>query len=120
MMVGRRGLVGAFFFFSSRRRHTRSKRDWSSDVCFPISLLVSAREASDWHLKPPVTRVEALRDRYRGGAAARGVDYWAASERLEALHAQRAVLFERRSEERRVGEECRCRWWLGWLKAESA
>src|SRR5699024_11939819 len=25
------GLV--FFFFSSRRRHTRSKRDWSSDVC---------------------------------------------------------------------------------------
>src|SRR5699024_6285239 len=23
----------ASFFFSSRRRHTRSKRDWSSDVC---------------------------------------------------------------------------------------
>src|SRR5699024_11564290 len=23
----------ATFFFSSRRRHTRSKRDWSSDVC---------------------------------------------------------------------------------------
>src|SRR5699024_1185926 len=22
-----------FFLFSSRRRHTRSKRDWSSDVC---------------------------------------------------------------------------------------
>ena len=22
-----------FVFFSSRRRHTRSKRDWSSDVC---------------------------------------------------------------------------------------
>src|SRR5207249_11119743 len=32
-----RFLVGSwifcFFFFSSRRRHTRSKRDWSSDVC---------------------------------------------------------------------------------------
>src|SRR5438067_6094920 len=31
------GAVCAFrfssFFFSSRRRHTRSKRDWSSDVC---------------------------------------------------------------------------------------
>src|SRR5206468_5602350 len=33
-----------FFFFSSRRRHTRSDRDWSSDVCssdlgyFPIIL----------------------------------------------------------------------------------
>src|SRR5699024_11496842 len=27
------------FYFSSRRRHTRSKRDWSSDVCsisFPV------------------------------------------------------------------------------------
>src|SRR5699024_11882642 len=23
----------SLFFFSSRRRHTRSKRDWSSDVC---------------------------------------------------------------------------------------
>src|SRR5437868_15530072 len=27
------GLVDVGFFFSSRRRHTRSKRDWSSDVC---------------------------------------------------------------------------------------
>src|SRR5699024_12218293 len=26
-------LVFSVFFFSSRRRHTRSKRDWSSDVC---------------------------------------------------------------------------------------
>src|SRR2546421_2820251 len=25
--------VSCFFFFSSRRRHTRSDRDWSSDVC---------------------------------------------------------------------------------------
>src|SRR5699024_11865977 len=25
--------IYTFFFFSSRRRHTRSKRDWSSDVC---------------------------------------------------------------------------------------
>src|SRR2546429_1329070 len=26
-------IVGLFFFFSSRRRHTRCSRDWSSDVC---------------------------------------------------------------------------------------
>src|SRR5216683_3950405 len=26
-------VVCFFFFFSSRRRHTRSDRDWSSDVC---------------------------------------------------------------------------------------
>src|SRR6202046_2920200 len=25
--------ISSCFFFSSRRRHTRSKRDWSSDVC---------------------------------------------------------------------------------------
>src|SRR5699024_11917567 len=30
------------FFFSSRRRHTRSKRDWSSDVCSSdLSILLS-------------------------------------------------------------------------------
>src|SRR6266511_5011858 len=26
-------LIYVFFFFSSRRRHTRFSRDWSSDVC---------------------------------------------------------------------------------------
>src|SRR2546421_2641818 len=31
-----------FFFFSSRRRHTRSDRDWSSDVC-SSDLLVTRR-----------------------------------------------------------------------------
>src|SRR5690625_513748 len=36
------------FFFSSRRRHTRWPRDWSSDVCssdliFPVDLSCSAR-----------------------------------------------------------------------------
>src|SRR5207249_9453016 len=29
----RRAIIARGFFFSSRRRHTRSKRDWSSDVC---------------------------------------------------------------------------------------
>src|SRR3989440_3815045 len=27
------GVQSCVFFFSSRRRHTRSDRDWSSDVC---------------------------------------------------------------------------------------
>src|SRR5699024_5648514 len=31
------------FFFSSRRRHTRSKRDWSSDVC-SSDLLPASKE----------------------------------------------------------------------------
>ena len=28
-----RSFYSFYFFFSSRRRHTRSDRDWSSDVC---------------------------------------------------------------------------------------
>src|SRR5699024_4521431 len=34
-----------FFFFSSRRRHPRSKRDWSSDVCssdLPVTVYLPA------------------------------------------------------------------------------
>src|SRR6266496_2689864 len=33
-----------FFFFSSRRRHTRSLRDWSSDVCSSDLRFVIARQ----------------------------------------------------------------------------
>src|SRR2546428_14062235 len=38
-----------FFFFSSRRRHTRSDRDWSSDVC-----------SSDLYLEEGMLHVETL------------------------------------------------------------
>src|SRR5262249_58995834 len=31
--LARHWVDGAFFFFSSRRRHTRLVSDWSSDVC---------------------------------------------------------------------------------------
>src|SRR5204863_2375570 len=34
-----------FFFFSSRRRHTRSLRDWSSDVC---SSDLASLPMTDW------------------------------------------------------------------------
>src|SRR5699024_12213214 len=37
-----------FFFFSSRRRHTRSKRDWSSDVCSSDLQIVSSGPDSEW------------------------------------------------------------------------
>src|SRR5699024_11781444 len=39
------------FFFSSRRRHTRSKRDWSSDVCSSdlIGLVIGGKEYSVWY-----------------------------------------------------------------------
>src|SRR2546429_2460253 len=32
-MMWKRVLGRCFFFFTSRRRHTRCSRDWSSDVC---------------------------------------------------------------------------------------
>src|SRR5256884_5280618 len=33
VLMRRRAEVRVWFFFSSRRRHTRCSRDWSSDVC---------------------------------------------------------------------------------------
>src|SRR2546429_4599749 len=42
--VRRDGDVSGLFFFSSRRRHTRCSRDWSSDVCssdLPLGFAVS-------------------------------------------------------------------------------
>src|SRR5438874_6444926 len=33
VMLKQREMLVMLFFFSSRRRHTRSLRDWSSDVC---------------------------------------------------------------------------------------
>src|SRR5437763_8070212 len=38
-----------FFFFSSRRRHTRYIGDWSSDCALPISLRMSPRDAEGFY-----------------------------------------------------------------------
>src|SRR3712207_7441993 len=78
-----------FFFFSSRRRHTRYWRDWSSDVC-----------SSD--LPGAATATTASPERGSGNAAMR------TSTSRRQREASRAVLH--RSEERRVGKECRSRW----------
>src|SRR5438874_8311971 len=40
-------IMSTVFFFSSRRRHTRSLRDWSSDVCSPDLLGTSLGEMYD-------------------------------------------------------------------------
>src|SRR5690349_20595217 len=50
-----------FFFFSSRRRHTRSLRDWSSDVC--SSDLHLSRESGGLKPAEVQTMLEDLRDR---------------------------------------------------------
>src|SRR2546422_9106034 len=38
----------AFFFFSSRRRHTRCSRDWSSDVCSSDLLIARKDMKLEW------------------------------------------------------------------------
>src|SRR3712207_9179766 len=50
-----------FFFFSSRRRHTRYWRDWSSDVCSSdLARVESNIEPSVW-VEPQVV-IEVLAD----------------------------------------------------------
>src|SRR3712207_9519626 len=84
------------FFFSSRRRHTRYWRDWSSDVC--SSDLGPADRARG-------TRRPARLRRERARAGARGRRGLAGDARGG-----------RRSEEGRGGEECRFRWGAYHLK----
>src|SRR5438874_11484274 len=87
-----------FFFFSSRRRHTRSLRDWSSDVC-----------SSDLTLRGIVGRELRVADDAGDG---RDVHDGAAPARLQHLEEREARDEEHtgeRSEERRVGKECRSR-----------
>src|SRR5207247_5127215 len=40
------------FFFSSRRRHTRSTRDWNSDVCSSDLALTFGARAEDYPNRP--------------------------------------------------------------------
>src|SRR3989440_3461232 len=42
-------VMWVFFFFSSRRRHTRSDRDWSSDVCSSDLIDKADSWATDGH-----------------------------------------------------------------------
>src|SRR5256886_12321428 len=97
-----RRTVLTLFFFSSRRRHTRFDCDWSSDVCSS-----DLRRLSD-----------AAAAQYSACRAARS--YYL----LFSLEPAVFVLFHSgwpphhlsgaddfcRSEERRVGKECRSRW----------
>src|SRR5690606_40742605 len=53
-----------YFFFSSRRRHTRFSRDWSSDVCSSDLTLEAetAEQGLDWQ---EVLEQQALEQRER-------------------------------------------------------
>src|SRR5690606_39950342 len=85
------------FFFSSRRRHTRFSRDWSSDVCSSDLGLAHALAAVEGELRAaPAHRAHHLSHLgLRLGDGGGGLPD--------------ALPLALRSEERRVGKECRCR-----------
>src|SRR5437763_2867997 len=89
-----------FFFFSSRRRHTRYIGDWSSDVC--SSDLDLLRKA------PNRRRSRSCGRRRRNARSAVGFRRIACGSIL--LRRWVRTIRRRRSEERRVGKECRSRW----------
>src|SRR5437588_12936388 len=83
-----------FFFFSSRRRHTRSLCDWSSDVCSSDLIYTG----SPGHLVPSYHAVyENCPDRFNPASRSQAISTVRKCEGLVC----------RRSEERRVGKECR-------------
>src|SRR5260370_24889220 len=78
-------------FVSSRRRHTRFKCDWSSDCALPISPHVSGN---------PIHVGEHLQEALQSDILIR----------LGAELGPVGIHTAERSEERRVGKECRSRW----------
>src|SRR2546429_6705586 len=93
------------FFFSSRRRHTRCSRDWSSDVC--SSDLVDVHDTS--RSLPELVDAPADAETGRGLVL---VATLSAEWGFYRTPGGKAVYFTlgTRSEERRVGKECRSRW----------
>src|SRR5205085_8710194 len=92
-----------FFFFSSRRRHTRFDCDWSSDVC-SSDLACKIRENNG----PFPLGMSNF---------AIGVDLGGTNLRISAIEESGRLIETittgtevKRSEERRVGKECRYRW----------
>src|SRR5689334_24093359 len=84
-----------FFFFSSRRRHTRWNCDWSSDVC-SSDLARDCWMQSERIVGSHRTLLLRPKQRFLAGAA------------QERRNPGAAGIW--RSEERRVGKECRSRW----------
>src|SRR5438045_8754116 len=87
-------MVIAYFFFSSRRRHTRCLSDWSSDVCSSdlLNLMAAFQTIAiqDTNRTAAQEQLQLATDRYSIGSGS---------------------FLELRSEERRVGKECSARRW---------
>src|SRR2546430_6792429 len=89
-----------FFFFSSRRRHTRFDCDWSSDVC-----------SSDLNPATPAPNIKTLAGVMVPAAVISIGKIFGNSVAASSTALYPAIVaMEDRSEERRVGKECRSRW----------
>src|SRR5207248_7096384 len=91
------GMLDLVFFFSSRRRHTRSYGDWSSDVCSSDLVVRSRAVPESGQILVGQRRVD---ERIVPGIMA-GHPIPDNGRKLSDL--------KTRSEERRVGKECRTR-----------
>src|SRR3712207_7833339 len=93
-----------FFFFSSRRRHTRYWRDWSSDVCSSdLAANYYVAEINEAFVRLGVEYAQYLE---RGGVPLTDVVVKYTKDDADAGDIPERL----RSEERRVGKECRSRW----------
>src|SRR5256885_3209372 len=91
------------FFFSSRRRHTRLQGDWSSDVCSSDLALSGTVFGMDFN--PIADRLRIVSDTGQNLSVnpANGLVTTDATLNPGSPNVTR-------SEERRVGKECRSRW----------
>src|SRR2546430_5768558 len=103
--VAKPRLFWLLFFFSSRRRHTRFDCDWSSDVC-SSDLEAPARVPRIGFLgasEPTAEFREGLREFGYLEGQNLSIEYRNTGQAVDSVP-------ELRSEERRVGKECRSRW----------
>src|SRR5690606_40629344 len=93
------------FFFSSRRRHTRFSRDWSSDVCSSDLTGSDCVGTSNRHGATSVTQFELFPMPPEQRPAHQPWPFYPMILRTSTSHEEGAE----RSEERRVGKEWRSR-----------
>src|SRR3989449_10379754 len=105
-----------FFFFSSRRRHTRCSRDWSSDVCSSdlVDLRpkhVTGKEAQELLDRAGITvNKNTIPGDPQKAFVTSGVRIGTPAVTTRGFTEAEMLKVAERSEERRVGKECRSRW----------
>src|SRR5699024_11288683 len=108
------------FFFSSRRRHTRSKRDWSSDVCSSDLKELDSKETSISGAKQLHGKELSYNNIQDANAAIEIVTEFEGAAAVAVKHMNPCGIGVGRSEERRVGMEWRWgEWWSDGLTHNS-